>query len=350
MVMIGAGFDAGLVANGLPGLPSTSVLHPRELREREGPHLAGAVRGAVERRVVDRHRHAVLGELGVHLQDEAVAGSVLVRGEALLGVLRLAVHDGAAAVGVDLGAACGGAAAAAQERARTSKRRQASRASRGTISSAPVSARSTISGCTSPRWAATPAARSSRSSSRATAATSRTSGPPLSRRARRPVLREHRLRLRRGDGRGGRRPDARAAVRHQLDLRPPARDRAGRRDRGARPRRPQPRVLRVGRLRGRRGGLEARRASTTRARGERRWKAIARRVAYHGTTMGALSINGCTELRTPFEPLVPDVLHVSNTNRYHRPPERDRGRVHRASCSTSSRRRSSRPAPTPSRW
>ncbi len=57
------------------------------------------------------------------------------------------------------------------------------------------------------------------------------------------------------------------------------------------------------------------------ARGERRWKAIARRVAYHGTTMGALSINGCADLRAPFEPLVPDVLHVSNTNRYHRPPE-----------------------------
>jgi adenosylmethionine-8-amino-7-oxononanoate aminotransferase len=56
-------------------------------------------------------------------------------------------------------------------------------------------------------------------------------------------------------------------------------------------------------------------------RGERRWKAIARRVAYHGTTMGALSITGCTELRTPFEPLVPDVVHVANTNRYHRPPE-----------------------------
>jgi adenosylmethionine-8-amino-7-oxononanoate aminotransferase len=56
------------------------------------------------------------------------------------------------------------------------------------------------------------------------------------------------------------------------------------------------------------------------ARGERRWKVIARRVAYHGTTMGALSITGCTSLRTPFEPLVPDVLHVSNTDRYHRPP------------------------------
>jgi adenosylmethionine-8-amino-7-oxononanoate aminotransferase len=56
------------------------------------------------------------------------------------------------------------------------------------------------------------------------------------------------------------------------------------------------------------------------ARGERRWKAIARRTAYHGTTMGALSINGIPALRAPFEPLVPDVVHVRNTNGYHRPP------------------------------
>src|SRR5881275_2991979 len=56
------------------------------------------------------------------------------------------------------------------------------------------------------------------------------------------------------------------------------------------------------------------------ARGERRWKAVARRVAYHGTTMGALSINGVAALRTPFEPLVPDAIHVRNTVRYHRPP------------------------------
>ena len=35
------------------------------------------------------------------------------------------------------------------------------------------------------------------------------------------------------------------------------------------------------------------------ARGERRWKVIARRVAHHGTTMGALSITGSTDLRTP---------------------------------------------------
>jgi adenosylmethionine-8-amino-7-oxononanoate aminotransferase len=55
------------------------------------------------------------------------------------------------------------------------------------------------------------------------------------------------------------------------------------------------------------------------ARGERRWRAIARNVAYHGTTMGALSINGIPALRAPFEPLVPGVSHARNTNRYRRP-------------------------------
>jgi adenosylmethionine-8-amino-7-oxononanoate aminotransferase len=55
------------------------------------------------------------------------------------------------------------------------------------------------------------------------------------------------------------------------------------------------------------------------ANGERRWKAVARRTAYHGTTLGALSINGIPALRAPFEPLVPDTVHVRNTNRYHRP-------------------------------
>jgi adenosylmethionine-8-amino-7-oxononanoate aminotransferase len=53
----------------------------------------------------------------------------------------------------------------------------------------------------------------------------------------------------------------------------------------------------------------------------RKYKAIARQVAYHGTTMGALSINGIPALRATFEPLVPEVRHVKNTNRYHRPPE-----------------------------
>jgi adenosylmethionine-8-amino-7-oxononanoate aminotransferase len=50
-----------------------------------------------------------------------------------------------------------------------------------------------------------------------------------------------------------------------------------------------------------------------------KYKAIARQIAYHGTTMGALSINGIPALRQPFEPLVPEVRHVHNTNRYHRP-------------------------------
>jgi adenosylmethionine-8-amino-7-oxononanoate aminotransferase len=51
----------------------------------------------------------------------------------------------------------------------------------------------------------------------------------------------------------------------------------------------------------------------------RKYKAIARHIAYHGTTMGALSINGIASIKSQFEPLVPEVRHVSNTNRYHRP-------------------------------
>jgi adenosylmethionine-8-amino-7-oxononanoate aminotransferase len=55
-------------------------------------------------------------------------------------------------------------------------------------------------------------------------------------------------------------------------------------------------------------------------RGEhRRYKMIARRIAYHGTTFGALSLTGIAALRNPFEPLMPGVRHVSNTNRYRRP-------------------------------
>jgi len=58
-----------------------------------------------------------------------------------------------------------------------------------------------------------------------------------------------------------------------------------------------------------------------RAPAPRKYKAIARRLAYHGTTMGALSLNGVPGIRQPFEPLVPEVRHVHNTNRYHRPLE-----------------------------
>jgi adenosylmethionine-8-amino-7-oxononanoate aminotransferase len=54
-------------------------------------------------------------------------------------------------------------------------------------------------------------------------------------------------------------------------------------------------------------------------RGERRWKVVGRRIAYHGTTLGALSVNGIPPMRSPFEPLVPDAIHVANTDRYRRP-------------------------------
>jgi adenosylmethionine-8-amino-7-oxononanoate aminotransferase len=54
-----------------------------------------------------------------------------------------------------------------------------------------------------------------------------------------------------------------------------------------------------------------------------RTKIIARETAYHGTTLGALSVTGITPLRTQFEPLVPGACHVPNTNSYRWPEDRD---------------------------
>jgi adenosylmethionine-8-amino-7-oxononanoate aminotransferase len=62
-----------------------------------------------------------------------------------------------------------------------------------------------------------------------------------------------------------------------------------------------------------------------RLRGEgRRTKLIAREVAYHGTSLGALSATGITALRSEFEPLTPGGCHVPNTNEYRWPEGRDR--------------------------
>jgi adenosylmethionine-8-amino-7-oxononanoate aminotransferase len=47
-----------------------------------------------------------------------------------------------------------------------------------------------------------------------------------------------------------------------------------------------------------------------------KFKIISRNIAYHGTTMGALSITGIPSIRTPFEPLVPGAVKVPNTNFY----------------------------------
>ncbi len=52
-------------------------------------------------------------------------------------------------------------------------------------------------------------------------------------------------------------------------------------------------------------------------------KLIAREIAYHGTTFGALSATGVTDYRTPFEPLPPGASHVPNTNMYRYPEGRD---------------------------
>lgn len=50
-----------------------------------------------------------------------------------------------------------------------------------------------------------------------------------------------------------------------------------------------------------------------------RTKVISRHIAYHGATMGALSITGVTDIRVPFEPLVPGAIKVPNTNFYRAP-------------------------------
>jgi adenosylmethionine-8-amino-7-oxononanoate aminotransferase len=48
-------------------------------------------------------------------------------------------------------------------------------------------------------------------------------------------------------------------------------------------------------------------------------KVIAREIAYHGTSLGALSATGITSLREQFEPLTPGGCHVPNTNLYRLP-------------------------------
>jgi adenosylmethionine-8-amino-7-oxononanoate aminotransferase len=48
-------------------------------------------------------------------------------------------------------------------------------------------------------------------------------------------------------------------------------------------------------------------------------KVIAREIAYHGSSLGALSATGITSLREPFEPLTPGGCHVPNTNTFRLP-------------------------------
>jgi adenosylmethionine-8-amino-7-oxononanoate aminotransferase len=48
----------------------------------------------------------------------------------------------------------------------------------------------------------------------------------------------------------------------------------------------------------------------------RKHKLVSRHLAYHGTSMGALTATGLPPLREPFEPLTPGGCHAPNTNSY----------------------------------
>jgi adenosylmethionine-8-amino-7-oxononanoate aminotransferase len=52
-------------------------------------------------------------------------------------------------------------------------------------------------------------------------------------------------------------------------------------------------------------------------------KVISRSIAYHGTSMGALSITGIPPLKQDFEPLIPSTIRVPNTNYYRAPAGAD---------------------------
>ena len=54
-----------------------------------------------------------------------------------------------------------------------------------------------------------------------------------------------------------------------------------------------------------------------------RTKVISRNLAYHGTSMGALSITGLESIKTVFEPLVPGAVKVPETNHYRCPTCQD---------------------------
>ena len=122
--------------------------------------------------------------------------------------------------------------------------------------------------------------------------------------------------------------DARAALLHQLVVRAPPRDRARARARLARARRPEPRLLRLGRLGGGRVGLEARAAVPRRSR----------RAALEGRSRGGSPTTGRRWARSRStgsrrcarrsSRSSRTSTHVRNTNRYHRPPDETEARVH----------------------
>ena len=150
-------------------------------------------------------------------------------------------------------------------------------------------------------------------------------------------------------GQAARGADARAALLHELVVRAPARDRAGGRGGVARARRPEPRLLRLGRLGGGRVGVEARAAVPRGARraaleGDRAPRRLPRDddgraldQRHPGAARAVRAARPRGAPRAQHEPLPPA-------------GRGDRGGVHARSCSTTSSRRSSWRGPRPSRW
>ncbi|MGA8115703.1 MAG: aspartate aminotransferase family protein [Actinocatenispora sp.] len=54
-----------------------------------------------------------------------------------------------------------------------------------------------------------------------------------------------------------------------------------------------------------------------------KYKVVSRYIAYHGTSMGALSITGVPAIKSDFEPLVPGAFKAPNTNFYRAPEHGD---------------------------
>ena len=172
----------------------------------------------------------------------------------------------------------------------------------------------------------------------------------LPRHAQRAVHGADRLLVRRGARPGRAGADAQAPVLHELDVRAPARGRAGRQARRARAARHQPRVLRLGRLRGGRVGLEAgapvprRQRPADAAQGHLAQGRLPRhhdgRALDHRHHVDPHAVRAAHRRRAPrrqHEPLPLQVL-------------RGRAASARSRAPTRSPRRSSRRAPRPSPW
>ena len=172
----------------------------------------------------------------------------------------------------------------------------------------------------------------------------------LSRHAQRALHRADRVLVRRGARPGGARADAQAAVLHELDVRAPAGRGARSEARRARAAEPESRVLRLGRLRGGRGGLEAgapvprRQRAADAAQGHRAQDRLPRldhgRTLDHRDHLHPHAVRAARRRRAPrrqHEPLPLQVLRARRASARSRAPTRWP-------------RRSSRKAPRRSPW